>query len=145
MHRTALALLAVPALLLASACAASAPPAPEPEPEPDPGIYSEAQAARGRNAFRATCAECHYSSEFRGTQFQFAWRRRSVADLYLEIVRNMPEDDPGSLEDQVYVDIVAYILQLNGFPAGGRELPPDETALEKFGMAAPEGRGPGTP
>jgi len=108
MRSPATALLALPVLLLAGTCAPGGPPAPPPEPEPDPGLYSEAQAARGRDAFRASCAECHYSSEFRGSQFQFSWGRRTVGDLFTEIVRNMPEDDPGSLEDQVYADIVAY-------------------------------------
>lgn len=122
---------------LLGACSASAPPEAAPAPSPGGGLYSEAQAGRGRDAFRASCAECHYSSEFRGSQFQFAWRRRTVADLYVEIVRNMPEDAPGSLESQVYVDVVAYILELNGFPPGGGELPADEAVLGRYSMAAP--------
>ncbi|GMV05329.1 MAG: hypothetical protein AMXMBFR53_16080 [Gemmatimonadota bacterium] len=142
MRRTATALPALAALALAGACAPGGSAPPPPEPEPDPGLYSDTQADRGRDAFRASCAECHYSSEFRGSQFQFAWRRRSVGDLFTEIVRNMPEDAPGSLEDQVYVDIVAYILQLNGFPAGSRELPPDQAVLGRHSMAAPAGAAP---
>lgn len=142
MRTAAIPLLSWPVLALAAACGGSAPaPAPAEPAAPDPqsasGVYSEAQAARGRAAFRAVCAECHYSSEFRGSQFQFEWRRRSVGDLYAEIVSNMPEDDPGSLEDQVYVDIVAYILQLNGFAPGSRELPPDEAVLDGLGLGAP--------
>lgn len=138
------------AAVLAAACAASGgsgPASASPDAgtaataAPTDGVYSEAQAARGRDAFRASCAECHYSSEFRGTQFQFAWGRRSAGDLYGEIMRNMPEDAPGSLDDQVYVDIVAYILQLNGFPAGTAELPPDETVLDAHVLQAPSGGG----
>lgn len=143
------------AVLLVACTAPGPPPAPPSQAAPTPaareaqaqttapgdeaGIYSAAQAERGRDAFRASCAECHYSSEFRGSQFQFSWRRRSVADLYVEIVRNMPEDAPGTLEDQVYTDIVAYILQLNGFPAGAGELPPDEAVMGRHGLAAPSG------
>ena len=122
--------------------AASPVTAPAVPAKPATATYTEAQADRGRSAFRATCAECHYSSEFRGSQFQFSWRRRSVGDLYGDISRNMPEDDPGSLEPQVYVDVVAYILQLNGFPAGETELPADETVLDGFSMAAPAGGAP---
>lgn len=124
----------------AAAPAAQA-PQPAPEPATGPGIYAEAQAERGRTSFRDVCAECHYSSEFRDQQFKFKWGRRTVRDLYRDIVRNMPEDDPGSLSDQEYVDIVAYILQLNGFVAGGTELPADEAALAGHSMTPPASGG----
>jgi hypothetical protein len=161
MNKTAISASLLSLVVLAAGCA-SAGPAPAPEapaavappptaptatagaaaPAAGGGVYSGPQADRGRSAFRASCAECHYSSEFRGSQFQFSWGRRSVADLYVEIVRNMPEDAPGSLEDKVYVDIVAYILQLNGFPTGDHELPADESVLEAYSMAAPSGTNP---
>lgn len=108
-----------------------------PAPSGGGGRFTDAQAGRGRETFRSTCADCHYSSEFRGTQFQFAWGRRSVADLYREIVRNMPEDAPGSLSTQEYVDVVTYILRLNGFPAGEVELTADEDAMGAFTLEAP--------
>ena len=113
---------------------------PAPPPPAQEGIYATAQAERGRASFRDVCAECHYSSEFRDQQFQFKWGRRTVGDLYREIVRNMPEDDPGSLADQEYVDIVSYILQLNGFPAGSAELPADEEVMAGYSMT-PAGTG----
>lgn len=102
-------------------------------------VFTAAQADRGRAIFRSTCSECHYSSEFRGSQFQFAWSERSVADLYREIARNMPEDAPGSLSPQEYVDVVSYILQLNGFPAGTVELTDDEAAMSAVGLRASGG------
>jgi len=42
----------------------------------------------------------------------------------------MPTDRPGQLPAQDYLDVVAYILQKNAFPAGSVELPidPDELA-----------------
>jgi len=83
------------------------------------------------------CAECHYSSEFRDQKFRFTWGRRTVQELFRDIVRNMPEDDPGSLPDQEYVDIVAYILQLNGFPPGSAELPADEEVLAGYSLTPP--------
>lgn len=133
------------AVLVAGACASasgsgSSSPLPPPTSAPavpapaEEGIYATAQAERGRSSFREVCAECHYSSEFRDQQFQFKWGRRTVRDLYREIVRNMPEDDPGSLPDQEYADIVSYILQLNGFPAGSAELPADEDVMARYSM-----------
>jgi len=41
----------------------------------------------------------------------------------------MPEDDPGSLPIQQYLDAVAYILSLNEYPQGARELEDDAQLL----------------
>jgi hypothetical protein len=113
-------------------------PAIHPEAEaPVGGIFTDDQAERGRAAFRTICSECHYSSEFRGTQFQFEWRRRTVWDFYREVSRTMPEDAPGSLEPQQYVDIISYVLRANGFSAGDRELTADQAILDAQSMASP--------
>ena len=48
----------------------------------------------------------------------------------------MPAGAPGSLDGQTYVDIVAYILQFNGMPAGNQKLMPDLQALEKIVITA---------
>ena len=37
-------------------------------------------------------------------------------------VRTMPKNAPGSLTDEVYREIVAYLLSANGFPAGKKGL-----------------------
>jgi hypothetical protein len=114
----------------------------EPAIQPELGtsggrIFTDDQAERGRASFRAICSECHFSSEFRGTQFQFEWRRRTVWDFYREISRTMPEDAPGSLEPQQYVDIISYVLRANGFSAGDRELTADQAVLDSHSMASP--------
>lgn len=108
-------------------------------------LFTEEQAARGRSAFRATCADCHYSSEFRDAQFKFKWGKRTVADLYENIVENMPEDAPGSLPAQEYLDVVSYILQMNGFSPGARELTGDEAAMQAVTLEAPSGAPSGGP
>jgi len=38
------------------------------------------------------------------------------------VKRSMPKDKPGSLGTGAYVDVVAYLLQANKFPAGTTEL-----------------------
>ena len=43
----------------------------------------------------------------------------------------MPENNPGSLTDQEYVDVIAYMLSFNGMPAGDDELPPDPQSLAR--------------
>jgi hypothetical protein len=93
------------------------------------GFYSAQQADRGREAFVLVCAECHSSSEFSGTDFEWQWRRQTAWNLYSDILWNMPEDDPGSLPETTYADVVAYILLLNDYASGGPELSPTEDAL----------------
>jgi hypothetical protein len=41
----------------------------------------------------------------------------------------MPRNNPGTLTDDAYLDIVTYILQANGFPAGDGELNAQPDAL----------------
>ncbi len=101
--------------------------------------YTEEQARRGQRAFRQTCSDCHYTSEFRGPVFTNAWARRTARDLYRELRRTMPEDDPGGLPRQTYVDVMAYILELNGYPAGADELPPDDEVLGRVRLTPPVG------
>lgn len=124
-----------------STAAATAPTPAAPDPASSAGLFTEAQAVRGRSAFRGTCADCHYSSEFRDRQFQYKWGGRTVGDLYRSILENMPDDAPGSLPRQQYIDVVSYILQLNGFPAGASELTANSPAMGAVTLRAPSGSG----
>jgi len=98
----------------------------------------EEQARRGQRAFRQVCSDCHYTSEFKGPVFTDVWARRTARDLYRELRRTMPDDNPGGLPRQTYVDVMAYILELNGYPAGSDELPPDDQVLGSFRLTPPE-------
>jgi hypothetical protein len=46
----------------------------------------------------------------------------TVADLYSKISSTQPANDMGGLSTQEYLDIVAYLIHQNGFPAGKEEL-----------------------
>lgn len=105
------------------------------------GVYSVEQAARGREAFVETCVECHASSEFRGRDFEFDWRRRTAWDLYRQLRRTMPDDFPGTLAPQTYVDIIAYVLELNDYTPGGPNLSPDEASLRRVPLGPGANRG----
>jgi mono/diheme cytochrome c family protein len=98
--------------------------------------FTDAQADRGRNLFRGSCTECHYSGEFSDSQFQFKWSRRTVGSLYQLIQTSMPETAPGSLMPEQTVDLVSYILRMNGFDPGATELAPDREALDAISLAA---------
>jgi mono/diheme cytochrome c family protein len=109
-------------------------PPGEPEPVAALGFYSVEQATRGRAAFRGICSECHSTSDFRGEDFESQWRRQTVWDFYRQLTRTMPEEDPGSLSDQVYTDVIAYILQLNDYSSGVEELVASRQAMDLIPM-----------
>jgi mono/diheme cytochrome c family protein len=104
------------------------------------GVFTAAQAERGHVAFERACAGCH-SSDLRGDeprevpplvreQFDMSWRGEPVAALHRKVRTTMPADRPGALSSAEYTDIVAYILQINGFRPGDRELTADAAALD---------------
>jgi mono/diheme cytochrome c family protein len=99
-------------------------------------IFSAAQADRGRDTFRASCTECHYSSEFSDSQFKFKWSRRHAGNLYQMIQTQMPETAPGSLSPEEAVDLVSYILRMNGFEPGTAELSSERTVLDRISLAS---------
>jgi cytochrome c len=101
------------------------------------GVYTDAQAERGRAAYQQACVACHRDDlrgdntapSLIGESFLFLWGDMEVGDLSTRIQKLMPPERPGSLSPQTYVDIVAFILQQNSFPAGDKELALDPSAL----------------
>ncbi len=85
-------------------------------------VYSAAQAARGQAVFEGTCTACHDTARFTGGDFMTAWTGKSMGELFKVVSTTMPEDNPGALKPQQYVDVLAYFLKLNEFPAGSEEL-----------------------
>jgi hypothetical protein len=69
--------------------------------------------------------------------FRVKWNTRFVFDLFDRIRSTMPESDPGSLTRAQYVDVVAYIVKLNGITAGTVELADDEAAMKKLTLPFP--------
>ena len=94
------------------------------------GFYSLEQAVRGREAFRRVCGECHKTSDFRGRDFEWEWRRQTVWKFYIRLTMTMPEDDPGTLRPQTYADVIAYILQINDYASGTVELVPTAESMD---------------
>lgn len=102
------------------------------------GVYTEEQAERGQSAYEASCLACHGAS-LRGTpgapgiaggRFTFNWKDRSVGELHAYVRDNMPVGQAGSLSGQTYADVVAYILEVNEYPAGEAELSTDPADSE---------------
>lgn len=112
------------------------------------GVYTEAQAARGKTAYQKQCQGCHgpnfegtgVSQPLRTQAFLDLWREEDLGKLYDYIQSNMPVDDPGSLSSETYLDSLVYILQGNGFPSGKAELTEDQ--LESILLVGPKGPQP---
>lgn len=108
-----------------------------PERPATSGVFSTKQAERGEGVYRTSCQSCHAKSEYTGDKFKVAWVSKSAFDVFDQIRTTMPEDNPGSLERQQYVDVVAYIFSLNAYPAGANDLPGEDDGLKKIKIDNP--------
>lgn len=96
---------------------------------PGGASFTAAQATAGRASYDQNCAGCHGPAGRNGTapalsgpDFFGGWSTRPVRDLISTIRSSMPSDRPGQLREEVYLDIVAYILQTNGRTPGDQML-----------------------
>ena len=111
-------------------------------------VFTAERAKNGERAFQAKCATCH-GTDLHSTEpeapdlterpFRFGWQGKTIANRFEAIRSAMPLGNARSLDDQTYLDIVAYILQFNGIPAGNQKLEPDVPALEKITINIPPG------
>ena len=58
--------------------------------------------------------------------------RDGVKDLFDTVKRAMPKDNPGSLNQRAYIDVIAYLLQANRFPSGPKDLSLNPDALAQI-------------
>ena len=100
------------------------------------GVYAATQAARGETVWNNHCAECHYPEEY-GNGYLYAWSGENVFDLYATLRITMPYLAPGTLEDEQYVDVTAFLLSQNLLPAGDAELAVDRESLQGILIEGP--------
>jgi mono/diheme cytochrome c family protein len=113
------------------------------------GVFTDMQARRGEAAYQSNCAACH-GRNLQATNpdapsltvpsFGFSWHGKTVADLFALMRTTMPLGAGGSLSDPEYLDIAAYILKFNGYPAGDRELGSEVQMLKQI-VIEPKNRG----
>ncbi|HSM18537.1 MAG TPA: c-type cytochrome [Gemmatimonadales bacterium] len=110
------------------------------------GVFTVAQATRGRAAYAGACGMCHgrrlngapddpdmlSTPPLARAKFLRGWNGRSLATLFEYTRATMPESNPGSLTDAEYVDIIAYMLSISGMPPGDAELHPDPQSLAQI-------------
>ncbi len=114
------------------------------------GVYTTAQAERGRVGVQNHCGECHHDDlsggeapALAGSTFMVKWETHSVERLFHKIRDTMPSRESTEVSEKEKLDTVAYILQQNGFPAGATELTDAPAALAslrllpKGGVSAP--------
>jgi S-disulfanyl-L-cysteine oxidoreductase SoxD len=111
------------------------------------GVYSDAQAKLGQASYTKSCAECHgedlggdgFAPALKGPEFMNNWNGLTVGELYDRIRVSMPPTDPNAVSAKEKVDIVAYILKEDGFPAGKTDLPAtaDQLKTIKFEASKP--------
>lgn len=108
------------------------------------GVYSSEQADRGAPLYEAECGECHGQSleggetapALAGADFRWAWNGLSVGDLFERLRVSMPESRPRALTRAQKVDVLAYMLRENAFPAGDEELPARTARLASIAFEA---------
>jgi hypothetical protein len=114
------------------------------------GVYTDAQAGRGRAVFESRCTGCH-GEEARGgsdgpalvgSGFLNNWLEDSVGSLFNKIHMMMPGDAPGTLGPNEAADLTSYVLALNGYPVGMSELEPKLDALMRVRIVGKEGPAP---
>jgi hypothetical protein len=110
-------------------------------------VYTSAQARRGQEQFEQHCAACHRQDlgglagpALKGQRFLDQWREFPLEVLINDMRAQMPQRNPGTLPVNAYVDIAAYLLEVNGLPAGSDELTPAVAANVLF--VAPGGPQP---
>jgi quinoprotein glucose dehydrogenase len=104
------------------------------------GIYTDAQADRGKQLYSDACASCHgpeltggeMAPPLVGGDFSSDWNGLTVGDLFERMRISMPQNAPGSLTGQQNSDILAFMLQANKFPSGQTELAKDAMMLKSI-------------
>jgi mono/diheme cytochrome c family protein len=108
------------------------------------GVYTAEQAKRGEPLYAQHCSSCHGSTfeggemapPLAGGAFNANWNGLSLGDLTERIRISMPQNSPGSLSRQQYVDILATMLGGGEFPQGKTELPRDVESLKQITFEA---------
>ena len=108
------------------------------------GVYSDRQASRGGRVYRQACVSCHalnleggeMGPGLLGKPFLGPWNGESLGELMALVQETMPQNNPGGLRDQDYVDVLAYLLKANEYPAGDADFTAE--SLKDIVIESPE-------
>ena len=140
MRSTARILIAASVVIWSMALALSATVAPDSPAQKttNDGVYTKAQADGAKAQFEKVCAECHAFTvaakkkekdlPLGDEPFTKNWDGKPLGELVSLIVLTMPNDGSAVVSETEAVDLVAYVLQQNGFPAGSTPLTKESAA-----------------
>jgi cytochrome c len=109
------------------------------------GIYTAAQADKGKALFGDNCAKCHGGTldgndeipALKGPHFMADWESQTVAELIQRVHGTMPMDNPGKLNTESSTAVVAYLLQQNGMPSGATPITDGSAAQSRIDAVRP--------
>lgn len=112
-------------IILSSVCASGL----AQTPAASGGWYTASQALNGARGYQKACASCHGAKleggmgpALVGKQFWLAFGGKKVSTLWSAVHTQMPMAAPGSVSSKNSINIMAFLLEKNGLPAGTRPL-----------------------
>lgn len=134
---------AVLATALAAALAASLLLAPTAAGDAATLPITEEQVELGAAEYAQHCAACHgarlegmeHFPPIAGTIFQRRWSERTLGELYTYVHDTMPLGAGGSLSDDAYAAIVAFMLERNDIEVGDVAFDPEDEAQAELPLA----------
>ncbi len=97
--------------------------------------FTAEQSAAGRIGYEQNCSACHGidlqlipNARLSGAEFADRWQGRNTNELLSQLRATMPPEGPGSLPESTYVEVIAYLLEVNGGTAGDEPLRPATAA-----------------
>ena len=110
------------------------------------GVYTTDQAVRGKANFLISCDRCHAQDlsgltapALKGDSFMLNWGGGSLNRLFTKIRDTMPPTFGSPLTDEAKLEVVAYILETNGFPSGDDELLLEAALLDNIQIVGESG------
>jgi polar amino acid transport system substrate-binding protein len=108
-----------------------------------PPLFTTAQADAGATKYSDNCAQCHGPTlegragpALKGKHFANPAANFHVGDIFTIVSQNMPATQPASLPQDDYVEIMAFLLRENGYPAGSTKLTFDEAKQSKVPLVS---------
>lgn len=99
----------------------------------DTPTFDRAQVAHGKTVYAGACAKCHGAQlqgvnapALRGPAFAPAANAHlTIGGVFGYMASNMPADRPGKLKPEDYADLMAFLLNSNGYATGTTKLTAD--------------------
>lgn len=103
------------------------------------GHFTAEQAASGQTQYSSNCGSCHGAQleggvgpALKGVDFLGNWGTAGGIYDYFSVA--MPPTAPGKLGEDVYLQILAHILAVNGLAAGSEPLTADPAVLNSINL-----------